>query len=57
MIVVADAIGMADLRRTRAAAGPIIARVIGGVGEGAAVGLRAGEDVVLDGRQVAHRRG
>ena len=53
MVAVPDAIRMADLSRTDAAAGPIIAGVIGGVGKGAAIGLRAGKNVVLNWREVA----
>ncbi len=53
MVSVPDAVRMADLSRTGAAAGPIIAGVIGGVGKGTAIGLRAGKNVVLNWREVA----
>jgi hypothetical protein len=45
---------MAHLCGTFAAARPIVAGVVGFVRVSAAVGLRAGEDVVLDRRRIAY---
>ena len=45
---------MAHLSGARAAAGPIVAGVVGFIRKGTAVGLRAGEDVVFDRRRIAH---
>ena len=45
---------MAYLGGALAAARPIVAGVVGLIRVGAAVGLRAGEDVVLDRRRVAY---
>src|SRR5436190_455416 len=38
---------MAELRRARAAAGPVPARMVSAIGVGPAIGLRAGKHVVL----------
>src|ERR1017187_1702389 len=45
-VAAAGAVGMADLGGAGAAAGPVVARVVGAVRIGAAVGLRAGQHVV-----------
>src|SRR6185436_5973275 len=50
---IADSIGMADLRGTRGAARPVVARVVGVIAVGAAVPFRSGKNFVLNRRRIA----
>src|SRR5436190_24217192 len=50
---IADSIGLADLRGTRGAATPVVARVVGAIGVGAAVPFRSGKNFVLNRRRIA----
>src|SRR3984893_18632885 len=50
---IADSIGMADLRGTRGAARPVVARVVGAIGVGAGVPFRSGKNFVLNRRRIA----
>src|SRR5215468_1216096 len=53
VVAQADAVGVAEHGGALAAARPVLAGVVFGIGEGGAVGLRAREDIVHVGRVAA----